>query len=62
MDQVEGMMTARFLGSEARPAVSSPQREGSTLCLSFYEKVDVKDVDKLCKAALFVQAYYERGG
>ncbi len=29
---------------------------------SYPKEVDVKDVDKLCKAALFTQAYYERGG
>ncbi len=52
----------RSLWSEARPVVSSPQREGLTLRLSSSEEVDVKDVDKLCKVALFAQAYYERGG
>ncbi len=75
MDQVEDMKTgeplsssfpirssARSLWSEARPVVSSPQREGLTLRLSSSEEVDLKDVDKLCKVALFAQAYYERGG
>ncbi len=60
MDQVEGMKTgespsssfpirssARSLGSEARPVVSSPRREGSMLRLSSSEEVDVEDVDEL---------------
>ncbi len=52
--------SARSLGSEARPAVSSPQREGSMLRLSSSEEVDVKDIDELLKLqALFAQAYYE---
>ncbi len=67
MDQVEGTKTgeplsspfpirsnARSLGSEARPAVSSPWREGSTLRLSSSEEVDMEDVDEFCKAASIV--------
>ncbi len=57
MDQVEGMKSlsssfpirssARSLGSEARPAVSSPRKEGSMLRLSSSEEVDVEDIDEL---------------
>ncbi len=67
MDQVEGTKTdeplsspfpirsnARSMGSEARPVVSSPRREGSTLRLSSSEEVDVEDVDELCKAASII--------
>ncbi len=67
MDQVVGTKTgeslsssfpirsnARSRGSEARPAVPSPRREGSTLCLPSSEEVDVEDVDELCnQQALF---------
>ncbi len=52
--------SARSLGSEACPAVSTPQREGSTLRLSSSEEVNVKDINKLVKLqAQFAQAYYE---
>ncbi len=57
MDQVGGMemgeplsssfptrSSAHSLGSEACPAVSSPRREGSTLCLSSSEEVDVDEL------------------
>ncbi len=67
MDQVEGTKTgeslsssflirsnARSRGSEARPAVPSPRREGSTLRLPSSVEVDVEDVDELCnQQALF---------
>ncbi len=39
--------------SGIRSVVFFPQREGSTLRLSYSEEVDVKDVDKPCKVALF---------
>ncbi len=60
MDQVEGTKTgspylpfpiksnARSLGSEARPAVLPPWREGSMLRLPSSEEVDVEDIDELC--------------
>ncbi len=37
--------SARFLGLEVRPAISSLQREGLTICLSSSEGVDVEDKD-----------------
>ncbi len=75
MDQVEGTKTgeslsssflirsnARSRGSEARPAVLSPRREGSTLRLPSSVEV-VEDVDELCnQQALFHRCYERENG
>ncbi len=50
---------ARSLGSEARPAVSSPRRKGSMLRLSSSEEVDMEDADELSQSLMIAQAYCE---
>ncbi len=73
MDQVVGTKTgeslsssfpirsnARSRGSEARPAVPSPRREGSTLCLPSSEEVDMEYVDELCNQQALFHVMNER--